>query len=153
MNTSQRMRYHITGYHFAEISKGQGSIEYQLMDDFGNERTVTAMAKTNLFKKVTSIRPIYHRELPLIQALANKQLNDSVIVDFSKYNRDYPRDLVKNRKLSTPSVRVSHLGTSEITDLSSLLDNKTRFVQLLCASVIGFCAFNYVISQIPSPFA
>ena len=98
MSQSEHIRYTITGYNFTEISGGKGSIEYKLTDDFGNERTVTAMAKLNFFNKVSSVRPIYHRELPLIQALAQTKLNQSVNVDFSEYNKKYPRDQCENKK-------------------------------------------------------
>ncbi|MEH6455179.1 MAG: hypothetical protein V7749_02585, partial [Cocleimonas sp.] len=87
MSQTDRIRYTVTGYNFIEISRGKGSIEYQLTDDFGNNRIVTAMAKLNLLKKVSSVSPIYHRELPLIKALSKAKLNESVIVDFSEYNK------------------------------------------------------------------
>jgi len=153
MNTSQRIRYQITGYNFTEISKGKGSIEYQLMDDFGNERTVTAMATINLFKKVTRVTPIYHRELPLIKELASKKLNDSVIVDFTEYNKKHPRGSMRKQKISVPSVKVRNVGTAQINDFSSLLDNKMRFIQLMFITVFGFVAVTYIFSSIPSPFS
>lgn len=152
MSNTQRIRYRITGYSFTEISKGKGSIEYQLMDDFGNERTVTAMAKTNLFNKVTRVRPIYHRELPLIQVLAQKKLNDSIIVDFAEFNKKHPRGSTRKQKISIPSVRVKNLGTSQISDFSSLLDNKMRFIQLTFITIVGFVGVTYILSKIPSPF-
>jgi len=152
MSTSQRIRYQITGYNFTEISKGKGSIEYQLMDDFGNERTVTAMATINLFKKVSRVTPIYHRELPLIRELASKKLNDSVIVDFTEFNKKHPRGSMRKQKISVP-FRVKNVGTAQINDFSSLLDNKMRFFQLMFVTVVGFVAVTYVFSKIPSPFS
>ncbi|MGK0270495.1 MAG: hypothetical protein ACI88H_001141 [Cocleimonas sp.] len=152
MSHSERIRYTVTGYNFTEISKGKGSIEYQLTDDFGNERTVTAMAKVNLFKKVSKVRPIYHRELPLIKALAQTQLNDSVIVDFSEYNKQHPRGSMRTQKISIPSVKVKNVSASQISDFSSLLDNKTRLIQLMLITLTGFITISYLISKVPSPF-
>ena len=151
MNQTERIRYHITGYNFTEISKGKGSIEYQLTDEFGNERTVTAMANLNLFKKVTSVRPIYHRELPLIQALAQSKLNDSVIVDFSEFNKKHPRGSMRKQKISIPAVRIKNVGTAQISDFSSILDNKLRLLQLLVLTIAGFIVVSYILSKIPSP--
>lgn len=148
MSTSQRIRYRITGYNFTEISKGKGSIEYQLMDDFGNERMVTAMASINLFKKISKVTPIYHRELPLIKVLANKNLNDSVIVDFTEFNKKHPRGTIRKQKISVPSVKVRNVGTAQISDFSSLLDNKMRLFQLMFISVLGFVSFTYFFSII-----
>jgi len=91
MHQTERKQFTVVGYNFREISRGKGAIEYQLVDEFGNERTVNAMAKLNLFNKITSVKPIYHRELPLIQALAQTKLNDSVFVDFSTFNKNHPR--------------------------------------------------------------
>lgn len=153
MSTTERIRYQITGYNFTEISKRKGSIEYQLIDDFGNERTVTAMAKTNLFKKVTSVRPIYHRELPLIKELAQKKLNDSIIVDFSEHNKVHPRGSMRKQKISVPSIKVRNVGTAQISDFTSLLDNKMRFMQLTVLTIAGFIAISFFISKIPSPLS
>ena len=153
MSTTERIRYRITGYNFTEISRGKGSIEYQLMDDFGNERSVNAMANINLFNKVTSVKPIYHRELPLIEVLAQKKLNDSIIVDFSKYNKKHPRGSIRQQKITVPSVRIKNSGTSQISDFSSILDNKMRLFQLLFFTFVGFVTVSYLISKIPSPFA
>ncbi len=153
MSTSQRIRYRITGYYFTEISKRKGSIEYQLMDDFGNERTVTAMATINLFKKVSKVTPIYHRELPLISELASKKLNDSVIVDFTEFNKKHPRGSMRKQKISVPSVKVRSVGTAQISDFSSILDNKLRLLQLMFISVVCFVSATYIFSKIPSLFS
>jgi len=153
MSNTQRIRYRITGYNFTEISRGKGAIEYQLMDDFGNERTVTAMAHINLFKKISKVTPIYHREFPLIKELANKKLNDSVIVDFTEFNKKHPRGSMRKQKISVPSVRVKNVGTAQISDFSSLLDNKMRFFQLMLITVVGFISITYLFSKIPSPFS
>jgi len=152
MKHSERIQYTVTGYNFTEISKGKGSIEYQLMDEFGNERTVTAMANLNLFNKVSSIRPIYHRELPLITALAKTKLNDSVIVDFSAFNKEYPRGSMRKSKVTIPSIKVNHSDNNHIYGLSSIVDNKFRFFQLMSLSIALFLLFTYLISKIPSPF-
>jgi len=148
MSQTERIRYRISGYNFTEISKGKGAIEYQLIDDFGNERTVTAKAKINLFKKISSIQPIYHRELPLIQALAQKKLNDSIIVDFSEFNKKHPRGCMRKQRITVPSIKMRSTGTSEITDLASIFDNKIRLLQLLIFSIAGFVILSVLMDKI-----
>lgn len=143
MNQSERIRYTVTGYNFTEISRGKGSIEYQLTDGFGNERTVTAMAKLNLFKKVSRVRPIYHREFPLIQALAHTKLNQSVIVDFSEYNKKYPRGSMRKQKISVPSVNVGSSSFGTIDSFSSLTDNKLRLFKLILVPTTCFGVLTY----------
>ncbi len=143
MSQTERIRYFVTGYNFTEISSRKGSIEYQLTDDFGNERTVTAMAKLNLFNKVSSIKPIYHRELPLVRALANTKLNESVIVDFSEFNKQHPRGSMRKQKISVPSVSVKSSYRGSIDSFASLADNKLRFMKLMMISLAGFSVLSY----------
>lgn len=157
MSQSERIQYTVTGYNFKEISSRKGSIEYQLMDAYGNERTVTAMARLNLFQKVSSVRPIYHRELPLIQALAQTKLNDSIVVDFSEFNKNNPRGSMRKSKVSTPSIKVKQTNgdsrNRQIDGFSSILDNKLRFFQLMMISIAGFVVISYLFSKIPSPLS
>ncbi len=148
MSQSEHIRYTITGYNFTEISGGKGSIEYKLTDDFGNERTVTAMAKLNLFNKVSSVRPIYHRELPLIQALAQTKLNQSVIVDFSEYNKKYPRGSMRKQKITVPSVSIRSTRLSGIDSFASLADNKRRLFKLMLASIVCIGVISYFLLKI-----
>lgn len=143
MSQTERIRYTVTGYNFTEISSGNGSIEYQLTDDFGNERTVTATAKVNLFNKISSVSPIYNRELPLIKALSRAKINESVIVDFSEYNKKYPRGSMRKQKISVPSLGLSSTGLSSIDSFGSLADNKSRLVKLIMFSIVGFGVFSY----------
>jgi len=141
MSQSERIRYTVTGYRFTEISRGKGSIEYQLTDDFGNERTVTAMAKLNLLKKVSSVSPIYHRELPLIKALTQTKLNQSVIVDFSEHNKKHPRGSKRKQKISVPSVRLKDSSLSSI----DIADNKSRLIKLMLISITCFGVLSYIL--------
>ena len=143
MSQCERIRYSITGYNFTEISRRKGSIEYQLTDDFGNERTVTAMAQLNLFNKVSRIKPIYHRELPLIQALANTKLNQSVTVDFSAYNKKYPRGSMRKQKITVPSISVKSSYLGPIDSLGSIAENKSRLMKLTLVSIAGVSVFSY----------
>ena len=143
MSQCERIRYSITGYNFTEISSRKGSIEYQLTDDFGNERTVTAMAQLNLFNKVSRIKPIYHRELPLIQALANTKLNQSVTVDFSAYNKKYPRGSMRKQKITVPSISVKSSYLGPIDSLGSIAENKSRLMKLTLVSIAGVSVFSY----------
>jgi len=143
LSQSERIRYTVTGYNLTEISRGKGSVEYQLTDDFGNERTVTAMAKFNLLNKITRVRPIYHREFPLIQALAHTNLNQSEIVDFSEYNKKHPRGSMRKQRISVPSVSVRPSGFSVINSIVTLSDNNLRLFKLTLASVACFGVLSY----------
>ena len=151
---SQRIAYTVTGYNFTEISSGKGSIEYQLMDEYGNERTVTAMAKLNLFKKVSKVRPIYHRESPLIEALSRTKLNDSIVVDFSEFNKNNPRPPKRSAKVTQSSVNIKQANGSgsrnrQIDGFGSIFHSKLRLLQLMLLSVGILSLFNYLSSKLP----
>ncbi len=66
MIQTQRIRYCLKQQKFKEVSAGKGVVQYFLIDEFGNERTVSAMAKLNWRKQLNSIKLIHHRELPFI---------------------------------------------------------------------------------------
>jgi len=74
------------------ISAKKGSMHYVLVDSQGEERTVKAIAKLGMTKKIKSVQAIYHRETPLVTALSNASLNDVIRVDFSEFNKYNPRD-------------------------------------------------------------
>ena len=143
MSESERIRYTIIGCNFTEISSGKGSVEYRLTDDFGNERTVTAMAKLNYFNKVSSVRPIYCRELPLIRALAQTKLNQSVTVDFSEHNKKHPRGSMRNQQMSVPSVSFRSTELSGIDSFGSLADKKLRLFKVMLVSIGSFGLISY----------
>ena len=143
MSQSERIRYTVTGYDFTEISRGKGCVEYRLTDDFGNERTVTAMAKLNVFNKVSKVKPIYHRELPLIRALALTKLNQSVTVDFSEYNKKHPRGSMRKQQISVPSISTNSTGLSGMDSLGSFADNKLRLLKLMLVSIACFGVISY----------
>lgn len=149
MNQTERVIYTLKGYKFKEISKAKGSIEYQLTDELGNERLVTAMAKLNWRGQIHRVRPIYHRESPLIQALANTALEDTLVVDFSEFNKKHPRGSMRKQKVSVPSFKVKGLDKQPITDISSIFENKSRLLNLFVLGSIGFIGLAYLLSKFP----
>ena len=138
MLQTQRIRYCLKQQKFKEVSAGKGVVEYFLIDEFGNERTVAALAKLNWRKQLNSVKPIHHRELPLIQALAKASMNETIEVDFTEFNKKFKRGSIRKQKVSVPKVKVS--GKHYITDVSSVVDNKGRLVQLVGYSIAAFAA-------------
>ena len=138
MIQTQRIRYCLKQQKFKEVSAGKGVVEYFLIDEFGNERTVSAMAKLNWRKQLNTVKPIHHRELPLVQALAKASINETIEVDFTEYNKKYKRGSVRKQKISVPNVKVSN--KHYISDISSVVDNKGRLLQLVAFSVVALAA-------------
>ena len=138
MIQTQRVRYCIKQQKFKEVSSGKGVVEYLMVDEFGNERTVSAMAKLNWRKQLSTIKPIHHRELPLVEALAKASINETIEVDFTEYNKKFTRGSIRKQKISVPTVKVSNKHF--ITDVSSVADNKGRLMQLAAYSLAGLVA-------------
>ncbi len=138
MIQTQRIRYCLKQQKFKEVSSGKGVVEYFLVDEYDNERTVSAMAKLNWRKQLNTVKPIHHRELPLVQALAKASINETIEVDFTEYNKKYKRGTVRKQKISVPNVKVSN--KHYISDISSVVDNKGRLVQLVAVSIAAFAA-------------
>lgn len=134
--------YTIKAFKFKEISKGIGSISYYLIDELGEERVVTAKAKRGLVKKIKSIKAIHYRETPLVNALASSAINDTIVVDFSTFNRKFPR--VSNgsqfRKIAKSTAN-DFERLHSVSALNSFAIDKFRLLQLfvvacLCLLVI-----------------
>jgi len=133
MNTSMQKTYLIKARNFKEIANGKGALEYLLLDENGIERKVTATAEQGHFRAFKNIKAIYKRELPLIKALAEASVNDSVYVDFSKFNARNPR-----QKIDKNSIKPQYIGTTDFYDTQELLIDKTRLVKLFFICSAGF---------------
>jgi len=133
MNTSMQKTYLIKARKFKEIANGKGALEYLLLDENGIERKVTATAEQGHFRAFKNIKAIYKRELPLVKALAQASVNDSVYVDFSKFNAKNPRqNITKN------NIKPHYVGTTDFFQIQELLTNKARLAKLFFISIAGF---------------
>jgi hypothetical protein len=144
MSQTERVRYALKNYEFREVSKGKGVVEYHLVDEYGNPRKVTAMAVLNWRKQISSVRPIHHRELPLVEALAEASLNETIEVDFAEFNKKYPRGSMRAKKISVSNFKISKHDKQAITSMSSLIDHKARLMQLVALSAASFAAIMFL---------
>jgi hypothetical protein len=147
MSQTETIRFALKDYKFREVSKGKGLVDYHLVDMHGNQRTVSAMANLNWRKQVCSVKPIHHREMPLIDALAKAKLNETIEVDFSEFNKKYPRGSIRSKKMKVHSVKVSKHDAQCISSIGSLMDHKMRVIQLVAFSVASVAAAMLVMNQ------
>ncbi len=140
MKYTERVRYVLKELKFREVSEGKGVVDYHLIDEFGNNRVVSAMAELNWLKRVSFVKPIHHREVLLIEALAKASLNETIEVDFSEFNKKYPRGSVRSKKVSVHRIKVTKKDSKHITSMGSLVVNKFRLLQLVAVSFAGFVA-------------
>ncbi len=148
MIQTQRIRYCLKQQKFKEVSSDKGVVEYFLVDEFGNERTVSAMAKLNWRKQLSTVKPIHHRELPLVEALAKASINETIEVDFTEYNKKFTRGSIRKQKISVPSVSIRSTRLSGIDSFASLADNKRRLFKLMLASIVCIGVISYFLLKI-----
>lgn len=127
----------IKEYNFKQVSQSKGAIEYVLVDEFGGKRTVTAVAKIGWNKKISSVKPVFKRETPLVQALVNRAVNDQVIVDFTGFNKNHLRVITTrtsaiNRDFSKAKTQSHHHLKSD-----SMVVDKFRLAQFLFISALA----------------
>lgn len=79
--------YRIEDIVFTELSRNKGSIEYHLIDSVKNKRKVTGIAKLGFNRKIKSVKAVYHREKPLIDALVEADIDQRISVDFTEFNK------------------------------------------------------------------
>jgi len=145
MHNSETVSYVLKDYNFREVCKGQGVVEYHLVDEFGNNRDVTAKASTGWNKKITSVRPLVHRETPLVEALAKTKVNETITVDYSEFNKKYPRGSIRTKSMKVRKVKVDPNNSLPISDLGSIVSNKVRLAKLIGFTLAGFATVMYFV--------
>lgn len=133
MNHLMQKSFLIQARNFKEISEGKGYLEYKLVDEKGDTRTVTATAKTGRFRELSQIKAVYKREAPLVNALRKATVNETVFVDFSHFNKKNPRS-----KLVADSRSPSYKGAYSSYPESIPVLERDNLVRLLGIAVIGF---------------
>ncbi len=100
--------YTIQKTQMREAVKNKAIIDYFLIDDKGNQRTVHAVAKLGFGKKVKSIRAQYYRETPLVKALSKAENQQRIEVNYTKFNKKPRISLIPliplDRKLASDSI-------------------------------------------------
>lgn len=133
--------YTVKNNQFKETAKGRGIISYQIVDDQGAKRTVSATAQINMFGKIKSVRPIYKRELPLIQALMKTGINDKIEVDFTEYNNQNPRGETTAKEIGVRKKEIpDDFKENTISDMESIGQNKFRLLQMIALGVLVLAA-------------
>lgn len=128
--------YTVKNYQFKETSKRRGIISYEIVDTYGNKRTVSALAQLGMRNKIKSVRPIHKRELPLVQALFKSSVNDKIEVDFTEFNKQNPREHsakdIGVREKEIPDDFIDHT----IHDINEIGHNKFRLFQLVALGAL-----------------
>lgn len=131
---NMKKTFTVTDILFTSVSRNKGTLEYYLVDELGNERKVTAMAQLGFRKKIKSVRALYQREIPLIEVLADLEVDQSVTIDFSEFNKN-PREHKKHSGLGFNAYQHNFStivpDTSRIPFLASLVVFGTLIVFLL----------------------
>lgn len=136
------LKYKLKSSMVKETTKGKGIVRYVLVGDQGHEREVSAIATLGK-KGIKSVRPIHHREQPLIDVLLKASINEVIEVDFGPYNKEHPRDhrakdiVARTTKIADP------YEESLITDFNSIKDHKFRILKLVGLSILMLTAIMF----------
>ena len=126
-----------------ETTKGKGIVRYVLVGDQGHEREVSAIATLGK-KGIKSVRPIHHREQPLIDVLAKASINEVIEVDFGPYNKQYPRDHRGPKEIVARTTKIADpYQDSLIRDFNSIKDQKLRILKLVGLSILMLTAIMF----------
>jgi len=132
MNSPMKKTFLIQERTFKEISEGKGYLEYKLIDENGDTRIVTATARNGKIRELNHIKAVYKRESPLVKVLMKASVNDTVYVDFTKYNRKNPRP-------NSASNSRSHFYKGAYSNSSSsYIFDSAHILRLLGLSIFGF---------------
>ncbi len=123
--------YTIKETRFKEISTSKGSLRYVLEDERGERRTVMAIAKLGLTKKIKSVQPIHNREMPLVEALSKASLNDSISIDFLAFNKYTPRISSSASQANAVKLLNKAGATRYSSRLSGFSVDSSRLLQLV----------------------
>lgn len=118
----------VTDILFNEISRKKGTIEYYLIDEMGDERKVTAMAQLGYGKKIKTVKALFQREIPLVEALETKEIDQIFTLDFTQFNKDQ-RLNKKASKCFTQKAYAQNFG--------SALPDSSRFSFLFGLVMLG----------------
>ena len=133
--------YTIIEKEIKEISASKASIRYVLLDEQGQERVVEAFAKLGMTKKVKSLKPIYQRETPLVEALTNAEIDDVINVDFTEFNRKNKRISASSGRSHTTKLPIKVNALTSILALDSYEVDLVRLFKLFLIGSIGFIAY------------
>lgn len=146
------INYTYKNFQFRETAKGKGIVKYLLVDEQGKQRVVSAIANLGFGNKIKSVRPIHHRESPLIDILFKADLNERITVDFTHYNNSHPRGSAEEQKIGAiKSDKVNDTyQESLISDLESITHHKGRFLKLFLVASLAVIALMFVFTGFSS---
>ena len=132
--------YTVNDILFNEVSHSsfqtKGTLEYFLVDEFGDSRKVITMATVGYGKKIKTVRALYKREEPLVEALKNADIGQEVTIDFASFNQNQQRSrLVSIRK--NPDGRTIIRNPSCLNQPGSIIPDFTRIPILMAWVALG----------------
>ena len=127
-NINMKKTFTVTDILFNEISRKKGTIEYYLTDELGDERKVTAMAHLGYGKKIKTVKALFQREIPLVEALETKEIDQTFTLDFTQFNKDQRLDKKASKRFAQKAYA---------QNFSSVLPDSSRFSFLFGIAMLG----------------
>jgi hypothetical protein len=123
------------------ISEKKISIHYLLVDEEGEERKVVAIAILGMRQKIKSLKAIYQRETPLVEALVKVSVNDEVSVEFSEFNKNNPRVSPEQSKIQAANQLKEMNISKQSSDYNIFSVDPYRLLKLFLVVFVGVIVF------------
>ena len=123
------------------ISDKKISIHYLLEDEGGEERKVVVIALLGMRQKIKSIKAIYQREIPLVEALAKASVNDEIRVEFSEFNKNNPRVSPEQSKIQAAKQLKEMNISKKPADYNAFSVDPYRIIKLFLVVFVGVIVF------------
>ncbi len=111
------------------LFKTRGTLEFFVIDELGNERKVIAMATLNFQNKIKQVRALYQREIPLVAALKHADVNQTITIDFSEFNKTFVRK-------PAPSCKSTHQPCFD-PGFNTVIPDMSRLPLLMSLALFG----------------
>jgi len=118
-------------------AKHKAILDYHLIDDKGNQRVVHAVAKLGFANKVKSIQAKYYRETPLVEVLAEAEVQQQLEVNYTAFNKQPRISLIQQ----TRSISDTSMYQADSDNESSALSNHINPPDFLTLGLFAVSAY------------
>jgi len=136
----KKKRYTVTNILFNEISSDlfqtKGTLEYYLQDELGDKRKVITIAELGHGKKIKTVRALYQREKPLVDALANIEIGQTLHIDFAQFSKQEPASLLVRAKKKSVN-RIYANNSVYIHNINTIIPDASRIPLLMTLVILG----------------
>jgi len=112
-------------------------LDYYLLDDSGNQRVVTCVAKLGHKNKLKSVEALYHREAPLVKTLQGIKQYQKIEVSFTEHGNK-PHFSIVPADLELASSMMLQSNNSDFSEDQESNSISPSFISLGILAVLAY---------------